>query len=180
MATATQTTPGMPDMKLSRDFTLTAPVKSVDDVVSVCAYVANDAKKIGAGQGFEGGGVLDKDAGAGAAPGTASSAGAAGIAGAAGAPGLGGSFHGAGASFNVPRSTTRCWSMTWPTAVDWVSSMAALAMTSTVSETEPTFMVTLIWGLVLTWMTMPFWVKVVKPSLVTCCHGVRCPIGELK
>jgi hypothetical protein len=39
-------------MKLSRDFTLAAPVKSVDDVVTVCEYVANDAKKIGAGQGF--------------------------------------------------------------------------------------------------------------------------------
>jgi hypothetical protein len=39
-------------MKLSREFTLTAPVKSVDDVVKVCAYVADDAKKIGAGQGF--------------------------------------------------------------------------------------------------------------------------------
>src|SRR5262247_1908177 len=39
-------------MKLSRDFTLTAPVKSVEDVVTVCEYVANDAKKIGAGQGF--------------------------------------------------------------------------------------------------------------------------------
>ncbi|MGZ8427022.1 MAG: radical SAM protein, partial [Candidatus Binatia bacterium] len=39
-------------MKLSRDFTLNAPVKSVGDVVAVCEYVANDAKKIGAGQGF--------------------------------------------------------------------------------------------------------------------------------
>jgi hypothetical protein len=39
-------------MKLSRDFTLTAPVKSVDDVVTVCKYVAGDAQKIGAGQGF--------------------------------------------------------------------------------------------------------------------------------
>ena len=39
-------------MKLSRDFTLNAPVKSVGDVVTVCDYVANDAKKIGAGQGF--------------------------------------------------------------------------------------------------------------------------------
>ena len=39
-------------MKLSRDFTLNAPVKSVEDVVTVCDYVANDAKKIGAGQGF--------------------------------------------------------------------------------------------------------------------------------
>jgi hypothetical protein len=39
-------------MKLSRDFTLTAPVKSVEDVVTVCKYVAEDAKKIGAGQGF--------------------------------------------------------------------------------------------------------------------------------
>jgi hypothetical protein len=39
-------------MKLSRDFTLNAPVKSVEDVVTVCDYVAKDAKKIGAGQGF--------------------------------------------------------------------------------------------------------------------------------
>ena len=39
-------------MKLSRDFTLSAPVKSVEDVVTVCKYVANDAQKIGAGQGF--------------------------------------------------------------------------------------------------------------------------------
>jgi hypothetical protein len=39
-------------MKLSRDFTLTAPVKSVADVVTVCEHVAGDAQKIGAGQGF--------------------------------------------------------------------------------------------------------------------------------
>lgn len=39
-------------MKLSRDFTLTAPVKSVADVVTVCEYVANDAQNIGASQGF--------------------------------------------------------------------------------------------------------------------------------
>ena len=39
-------------MKLSRDFTLKAPVKSVADVVTVCKYVAADAQKIGAGQGF--------------------------------------------------------------------------------------------------------------------------------
>jgi len=39
-------------MKLSRDFTLNAPVKSVADVVAVCEYVANDAQKIGASQGF--------------------------------------------------------------------------------------------------------------------------------
>ena len=39
-------------MKLSRDFTLTAPVKSVEDVVTVCKYVANDTQKIGASQGF--------------------------------------------------------------------------------------------------------------------------------
>jgi hypothetical protein len=39
-------------MKLSRDFTLTAPVKSVTDVVTVCEYVASDAQKIGASQGF--------------------------------------------------------------------------------------------------------------------------------
>ena len=39
-------------MKLSRDFTLTAPVKSVADVVTVCEHVASDAQKIGAGQGF--------------------------------------------------------------------------------------------------------------------------------
>ena len=39
-------------MKLSRDFTLNAPVKSVADVVTVCEHVAGDAQKIGAGQGF--------------------------------------------------------------------------------------------------------------------------------
>lgn len=39
-------------MKLSRDFTLTAPVKSVTDVVTVCEHVASDAQKIGASQGF--------------------------------------------------------------------------------------------------------------------------------
>ncbi|HLN88427.1 MAG TPA: hypothetical protein VK200_18235, partial [Candidatus Limnocylindrales bacterium] len=39
-------------MKLSRDFTLTAPVKSVADVVTVVEHVASDAQKIGAGQGF--------------------------------------------------------------------------------------------------------------------------------
>src|SRR5256885_2385422 len=36
-------------MKLSRDFTLTAPVKSVADVVRVCEEVASDARKHGAG-----------------------------------------------------------------------------------------------------------------------------------
>jgi hypothetical protein len=36
-------------MKLSRDFTLTAPVKSVDDVVRVVEEVASDARKIDAG-----------------------------------------------------------------------------------------------------------------------------------
>ena len=35
-------------MKLSRDFTLTAPVKSVADVVRVCEEVASDARKHGA------------------------------------------------------------------------------------------------------------------------------------
>jgi len=40
-------------MKLSRDFTLTAPVKSVADVVTVVEQVASDAQKNGAGaQGF--------------------------------------------------------------------------------------------------------------------------------
>jgi len=39
-------------MKLSRDFTLNAPVKSVADVVKVCEHVAGDAQKIGAGQNF--------------------------------------------------------------------------------------------------------------------------------
>ncbi len=39
-------------MKLSRDFTLNAPVKSVADVVAVCEHVAADAQKIGAVQGF--------------------------------------------------------------------------------------------------------------------------------
>src|SRR5499425_3050245 len=36
-------------MKLSRDFTLTAPVKPVADVVRVCEEVASDASKIGGG-----------------------------------------------------------------------------------------------------------------------------------
>src|SRR5438876_617339 len=36
-------------MKLSRDFTLTAPVKSVADVVRVCKEVASDDRKHGAG-----------------------------------------------------------------------------------------------------------------------------------
>jgi hypothetical protein len=39
-------------MKLSRDFTLKAPVKSVADVVKVCEHVAIDAKNIGASQNF--------------------------------------------------------------------------------------------------------------------------------
>jgi len=40
-------------MKLSRDFTLTAPVKSVADVVTVVEQVAGDAQKLGNGaQGF--------------------------------------------------------------------------------------------------------------------------------
>jgi len=34
-------------MKLSRDFTLTAPVKSVQDVVQVCDEVASDARRLG-------------------------------------------------------------------------------------------------------------------------------------
>ena len=35
-------------MKLSRDFTFSAPVKSVADVVKVCSDVASDARKAGA------------------------------------------------------------------------------------------------------------------------------------
>ncbi len=40
-------------MKLSRDFTLKAPVKSVEDVVQVCEEVASDARRLGvAAPGF--------------------------------------------------------------------------------------------------------------------------------
>src|SRR2546428_11003694 len=57
-------------MKLSRDFTLAAPVKSVQDVVRVCDEVASDARRLGvSAPGFvlSGGSITKKPQGKGEA-----------------------------------------------------------------------------------------------------------------